>query len=218
MAARDGDITPGSSHGMATLQQNQALRVFHRLLRHDEAQVAVLPIDWSQWGRRYQEASGSALLNDHLDGPAAAPAVPSAARSSLLPSREELLALPEGERPGALAERLMLAAAATLRAEPSSVGLDRPLVEAGLDSLMAVELRNELEGRIGVSLPISVFLKGASVQALAAELVERLPADDGPAEDAIQRVERFEDVAADLLAQLEEQPDDHAGDESKEPA
>lgn len=218
MAAREGDITPGSSQGMATLGADQALRVFHRLLRHDEAQIAVMPIDWEQWGRRYQDASGSALLSDLVDGDGPAPAAP-VTRTSRLPSREELLGLPEPERPDALAERLRLAAADTLHAEISSVGPDRPLVELGLDSLMAVELRNELDDRLGVSVPISVFLKGASVRDLAGEILERLPAgEEKPSGDAIQRVERFEDVATELLAQLEELPDGHAGDETKEPA
>ncbi len=250
MAARGAQATPGHSRGMGVLRPDQALRVLHRLLGHDlpghdEAQVAVVPVDWSEWGHRYQAVSLSALLSELLDAPAGAPAAAAtAAPGRRLPARADLLALPAQQRADALATRLLLATAVTLRSEPSAVGLDRPLIELGLDSLMAVELRNELEGRLGVSLPISVFLRGATVQALAERIVDALPDDaptgdaptgdaaaadpatgDTPAGDAaagpdgavagattaIRRVRRVQDLASDLLAQLEQTPAGEAG-------
>jgi acyl transferase domain-containing protein/acyl carrier protein len=217
MATRGAEATPGLSRGMGTLTRGQALRVFHRLLEHDVAQIAVTPVDWSEWGRRYQEVSGSALLATLVERRPDAPAARASGRRSLLPTRDTLLELPEPDRVPHLTEQLLRGVAATLGADPSSVGVDKPLSDLGLDSLMAVELRNEIEGRLGASLSISVFLQGASVGSLAATIVERLADGDGgedaPAEETIQRVERFEDVASRLLAELDALPDEQAATE-----
>ncbi|MBH5334674.1 type I polyketide synthase [Streptomyces pactum] len=236
MAERGAEATPGLSAGMGTLDPRQALRMFHRLLGHAGPQAAVVPVDWDEWGRRYQEVSGSPLLTRLLAEAAPAggaqPARTAAGRTGTLPGREELLALPEPERAEVLAERLRVGLAATLRAEPETVGLDQSLYELGLDSLMAVEARNEIEGRTGVFLPISVFLGGASVRDLAREIVAGLGGDGAPAGPdaaapaeaeaavaapdggAIRRVERAEDdLVGRLLAELDALPEPGAGPE-----
>ena len=213
LANRGADATPGLSKGMGTLRPGQALRVFHRLLRHDEPQIAVVPVDWTEWGRRYQEVSGSALLAPLLRGDGPARPARRTARTSLLPSRAQLLALPADRRAETLTGQLVLAVAATLGSATASVGLDQPLFDLGLDSLMAVELKNEIERQLGVSLSIAVFLEGATLRTLTEQIVSRLPAgaDDGGADTAaIGRVERFEDVASELLAELEGLSDEQA--------
>jgi acyl carrier protein len=141
------------------------------------------------------------------------------ARTALLPSRSELLGLLPGERLTVLTERLRLAVAATLGAKPDAVRVDQPLVDLGLDSLMAVELRNEAERQLGVTLPISVLLEGASVQRLAEQITGSLPDEtDGTADggrphrqgEEIRRVERSEDLATTLLAEIDELSDEEA--------
>ncbi|MCF6524679.1 type I polyketide synthase [Streptomyces sp. JJ36] len=218
MAARGAGETPGLSAGMGTLPPRQALRLFHRLLRHEEGQAAVLPVDWSAWGRRYREISGSRLLDRLLtEDPADGAGRPAAGAADALPSREELLALSGDARAELLTERLRGSIAAVLRAGPDAVGPDQSLYGLGLDSLMAVEARNEIERRTGVFLPISVFLGGASVRDLAGEIVTRLAqeaagkdGEDGgdtgqaPGAAGIRRVERSEDaLARQLLEELE---------------
>jgi acyl transferase domain-containing protein/acyl carrier protein len=208
LAARGADATPGLSRGMGMLEPAQALRVFHRLLASEADHVAVAPVDWAEWGRRYQEVSGSALLSVLLDERGGRPATRrTSARSGMpLPSRATLLALPAGERRDLLVSHLLLGVAAVLGGS-QSVGPDQCLFDLGLDSLMAVELRNQVERGLGVSLPISVLLEGASVRTLAEHIVAALPAGGGagPAEpESIQRARRFEEVAGELLAQIDE--------------
>lgn len=213
MAAREAESTPGLSRGMGTLRPGQALRVLHRLFRHDVAQVAVVPVDWSDWGRRYQDVSGSPLLSELVGARGSVPAARAVTRRARrLPTREELLRLPEGERAETLTAQLLLSVTAAVDARSSRPDAGTPLIDLGVDSLMAVELKNEIEGGLGVSLPISAFLEGASVRTLAERITGHLAEGGAPAGNAsIQRVERYEDAAAELLAQLADLPEGRAG-------
>ena len=52
----------------------------------------------------------------------------------------------------------------------------QPLMEAGLDSLGAVELRNALGARFGIELPATTTLDYPTASALAAHLAARMAA------------------------------------------
>jgi acyl carrier protein len=55
-----------------------------------------------------------------------------------------------------------------------AIELDAPLKDHGLDSLMAVELRNRIGGELKANLPSSMLFDHPSVQALTEHLLERL--------------------------------------------
>jgi phthiocerol/phenolphthiocerol synthesis type-I polyketide synthase D len=55
-----------------------------------------------------------------------------------------------------------------------AVPLDKPLTELGLDSLMAVRIRNGARADFGVEPPVALILQGASLQDLTADLVRQL--------------------------------------------
>ena len=81
----------------------------------------------------------------------------------------------EGERLQALVELAQEDIAAVLALPgASSVPADVPLKELGLDSLMAVELRNRLSGRVGTKLPTTVAFDYPTARAMAQLLLEKL--------------------------------------------
>ena len=91
---------------------------------------------------------------------------------------------------------------ASLRVEP-----DQLLTELGLDSLMAVELRNLLARSLGVPLPATLLFDHPSLEALARFLGQRLnlleaaplPArPDRPTPPIAARADRCDDDLADL--------------------
>jgi thioesterase domain-containing protein/acyl carrier protein len=55
--------------------------------------------------------------------------------------------------------------------EPDQLDVDQPLTAFGLDSLMALELKNNLEGRLSFTLPMAKLLEGPSIASLAVDTV-----------------------------------------------
>ena len=56
----------------------------------------------------------------------------------------------------------------------------QPVNTLGLDSLATVELRNALEGGLGVVLPVTRFLQGATIAQLASDVLAQLSGSSGP--------------------------------------
>jgi phthiocerol/phenolphthiocerol synthesis type-I polyketide synthase D len=59
-------------------------------------------------------------------------------------------------------------------ADSSAVDPANPLTELGMDSLMAVRIRNTVRGDFGVEPPVALLLQGASPNDLAADLINQL--------------------------------------------
>jgi amino acid adenylation domain-containing protein/thioester reductase-like protein len=84
-----------------------------------------------------------------------------------------------GKRRKALEDFLQQQTARVLGMEPSSLSLDQPLDTIGLDSLMAMELKNSLESKLGISLSIASLLQGPTISSLVVEALEGLEASSG---------------------------------------
>ncbi|MCC7367465.1 MAG: amino acid adenylation domain-containing protein [Chloroflexi bacterium] len=63
------------------------------------------------------------------------------------------------------------AVAQSLGRPATRIDADQPLTDLGLDSLMAMDLRNSVLRRLGVQLPLTVFLQGPSIRDLSDVLV-----------------------------------------------
>ena len=99
-------------------------------------------------------------------------AVASSSQEGMVVRKALLAVVPEKRKPillAALQEKI----AAVLGASPDRVDLDTPLTDVGVDSLMAVELRNWVESELRVSLPIVELMEGPTVNRLADILLEQ---------------------------------------------
>jgi acyl carrier protein len=94
-------------------------------------------------------------------------------------TRTAVLALPPHERQGWLETGFRNQLASLLRLDPAVVNLHQPLNTLGLDSLTTFELKNALEGRLGVTFTVSSFLQGASIAQLVSEVLQELSAPAG---------------------------------------
>ncbi|MCX7571137.1 amino acid adenylation domain-containing protein [Tumebacillus sp. DT12] len=107
-------------------------------------------------------------------------------------TQAELLAMPESDREAALDGYLLAKASEVLRMAAAPELLEQPLYALGIDSLMAVELKNDLEERFGVDLPLSRFLDGLTLKGAAAEVLARAgetPVSKQQVTEAVQTVE-----------------------------
>ncbi|RPA66288.1 SDR family NAD(P)-dependent oxidoreductase [Gordonia oryzae] len=74
-------------------------------------------------------------------------------------------------------------------ADSRAVDVDKPLTDLGMDSLMAVRIRNAVRGDFGAEPPVALLLQGASLRALAADLIRQLDlavADDTDASGGLR--------------------------------
>ncbi|MCP3771636.1 type I polyketide synthase [Streptomyces sp. MAR25Y5] len=98
--------------------------------------------------------------------------------------REELAALPEGERPAALRLFLRQEISSVLGLPGAeSVPLDTPMRVFGWDSLMAVELRNRIVKELQVEVPRTLAFDYPTPEAIAGFLHSRLTVGDPVAEE-----------------------------------
>jgi acyl carrier protein len=81
---------------------------------------------------------------------------------------------------------------------PLDLDLDQPLDTVGLDSLMAIELKNSLESKLGVNLSIASLLQGPTISSLAREMLGELDspeaANEAPlviAQESVRRESAF---------------------------
>jgi acyl transferase domain-containing protein/acyl-coenzyme A synthetase/AMP-(fatty) acid ligase/NADPH:quinone reductase-like Zn-dependent oxidoreductase/NAD(P)-dependent dehydrogenase (short-subunit alcohol dehydrogenase family)/acyl carrier protein len=105
-----------------------------------------------------------------------------------------LAEMPERERENAVLRIVRTEAAAAL-GHPSADALaaERPLKEAGLDSLAAVELRNRLSGATGLRLPATVVFDNPTPLALARFLLTRMGEGEDEGSSGLERdVDRLE--------------------------
>lgn len=87
-----------------------------------------------------------------------------------------LLSANSAQRQQLLSDFLQKQTARILGMEPSQLNPDQPLDTMGLDSLMAMELKNSLESKLGVNISVASLLQGPTLSRLVSEALENLDA------------------------------------------
>jgi len=175
MAAR-GAEEPGALNrrGLCPLSNPQGLRLLHRILNHGSASVTAASINARE-------------MRDSLAG------VPLPMLDALAPVDHQPRAARELVDAADFASYLHERAAAILRLQSNQLPSTLSLQQAGLDSMMATELKNRVARELGVDLPIREFLSGASIQELASTLC-RIQALSRAQEPAITGSAEMEEV------------------------
>jgi phthiocerol/phenolphthiocerol synthesis type-I polyketide synthase D len=125
-----------------------------------------------------------------------------------------LLAAEPEERHQLLQSYLSAQVARVLGLSASKLDLQQPLSNLGLDSLMAVELRNRIAVDLGVKVPVVKFLQGFSVDEAVTQVLDQLTAEGSDplapvAQVVTQQKEHIDKGNAEqLLANLDQLSDD----------
>jgi acyl transferase domain-containing protein/SAM-dependent methyltransferase/acyl carrier protein len=166
----DEDLAPGGGH------------IDLDLMEADRAALAVLcAIEAHGASREIAIRDGRVLVRrghvDRVEIPADVPVpapkivVPTPARSDLA---RQLASAFAAERPAMLQARLTQLVAAILKLPPDDVDPERGLQDQGMDSLMALELRGQLQRLASVQLPTTLVLEKPSIRSLAGHLLPLL--------------------------------------------
>jgi acyl-CoA synthetase (AMP-forming)/AMP-acid ligase II len=99
-----------------------------------------------------------------------------------LPSREELLGLEPNERRKALQAYLLEEASRVLSMPSAEIDPQRTLSSMGLDSLMAVDLKNRIELNLSAEVSLGSLLQQCTLIELADKIFDKLALHPSPAE------------------------------------
>ncbi|MDR7304450.1 thioester reductase-like protein [Haloactinomyces albus] len=171
--------------GLLPIDDELGLRLFDDALRRPDAFLAPVPLDRAALQRTASVQPGAtpSILRALARVPKRRAAGAGHADGGLAATVRRL---PAAEREDALLEIVQGEFAAILDlAGPAGIAPDRPVQDLGLDSLMAVELRNRLGSLVGARLPASVLLDHPKPRDLARFLVDELgAATEGGSDDA----------------------------------
>jgi myxalamid-type polyketide synthase MxaE and MxaD len=196
--------------GISSIAPKQALEMLGRLLGRSTTQVVAVPVNWKQYREFYPAGSASPLLSELAREEAEV--LRPAGRTS--ERRDALLATEPADRRQLLQAYLSEQVARVLGLSPSKLDMHQSLNNLGLDSLMAVELKNRIAVDLKVNVPVVKFLQGFSVDEAVTQVLDQLAADAAnptppPAPAVAQPVEQRN--AERLLANLDQLSDEQVG-------
>jgi NADPH:quinone reductase-like Zn-dependent oxidoreductase/acyl carrier protein len=220
MAARVQDVIQRQweARGLGTITPSQGLATLAVLLAEPAAQVGVLPVDWSLLLQSFPPGTEPPLVA-HLA---------TSRRQSLEPNEawlafvEKLREAPPAERRDLLVRHMQEEAARVMgHPSPEAIDAKAPLTELGFDSLMAVEMANQLGAAAGMSLPTTLLFDYPNLEAMAGYILkEVLGFDYGQSERAPEVPAKSERTVAEmtdsLLASIEDLSDEEVADQLRE--
>jgi acyl carrier protein len=164
--------------GLKSLPVAQLLKILGLLMQGERAQVGVGLLDWQRLGKM---RLASVPRFHYLVAPTMSETA-GADGSWLI---DALMAVEPAKRQEFLLSHLRNHIAKVLGTSAAKIDVDKPLLNLGLDSLMAVEIGTRFESELGVTVPPVKFMEGLSASGLATYVVQQLTERDAPAAPAL---------------------------------
>jgi len=153
--------------GLRELAADEAFAAWEYLHRNDIAQAVVVPVS----GTSGDDQTGTAPPANDTSSPAAA--VAAWATMAAADVRKQLVA------------KIRAILGRELRAAESELDTDRPFIELGLNSMMAMAIRRDIENLVGLQLSATMLWNHPTVDSLAAYLTARLVPAEVPLVDTV---------------------------------
>ncbi len=213
MAARlqGRDQSRIADRGIGSITPEQGVRTLGLLLNQAEANVTVLPVRWQKFFDGFPGAV-PAMLRVVAKGAAQKKEAGQAVAAAGQDVKAQLAAVPEAEREALLLTFVRDQVAKVLGLEAGyALDVQVPFTSLGLDSLMAVEVRNALAAAMGRTLPASLVFDYPTIERLAeftaSQLLTRTPETATPAVDSeaqqwVAVSEQLEELSDDEMAAL----------------
>jgi acyl carrier protein len=195
--------------GFDGIDSGRVVEAIDALLAAGTTQAVCAAFDVAQWQTAMGTLGDTTFASELADATSR-----EAGREREVPLAEQLRAAPAGHPRRALMELILRTEVGeVLRIPAARVAADRPLRSLGLDSLMALELRNRLERRASVALTPSLALNHPTVAAIAAHVAERMGIDlDAARAETVVTDDEAPDALKSFLEELEHLSDEEARD------
>lgn len=170
-----------ANRGMANLSPTDGLRALSELLEQPPAEIGVLRLNLSKWLESFPELTTRSLWSDLAAiTKATQPIARKKQGSDTAPAENEkrfvdtLAEASPANRRQMLEDHVRGQFGKVLRMEPSTIALGEKIQNYGLDSLMAIELRNRLQSSLNTQVSVADIWTHASVSELATWLVDKV--------------------------------------------
>jgi malonyl CoA-acyl carrier protein transacylase len=154
-----------AAQGMESIPLEQGLQILGDLLGQNRTQVGVLPVNWSKFGEQFAQGVVSPFLESFV----AIDKKPSLPRTKFL---EQLEATPVNERQTVFLTHIQTELVKLLGIDSSELEPQQGFLDLGMDSLMAVELKNRLESTLNCSLPTTLVFDYPTIETLVDYLLK----------------------------------------------
>ena len=173
MASRLGDNyqTHMASSGINFITPEQGIKALNCLISKSEPQIGVFNIDWHQFKQRLSQNINMLLLEELIS----VNSIPTEEKNSFL---SELKKLSATARENKLNHYLQDCVAKVLGMRTNQIDVEQPLMSMGVDSLMAIEIRNQVQTDLEVDIPISKLMEDVNLTTLVIELNDQLTQRD----------------------------------------
>jgi len=192
------------SSGISAIEPQQGMQALGSLLSESPSQVGVLPINWSKFVSQLPSGQKIPFLEALIS------IEPSLTQKSAFKAQLEAAAVSERQELLTIHIRSAIAKALGWR-DGQKIGMRQPLFDLGLDSLMAVELKNRLESSLETNLSSTLLFDYPTVEVLVEYLAnDVIPIEFSSNLDEIPNVEqetidntsRFQEMSEDDMANL----------------
>ena len=154
--------------GLPAMPLSDTLDALDELMSSDAVQVAVAQVDWkallrSTGGRipaRYAGLVGDARSEE--------------GRAGATSGARDILDADDAELPSLLGGYIRDVVARAMRTSPTRIDSQQSLVNLGLDSLIAMDMRNRIHADLGLNVPLAKLMESASLSTFVAFVAEQL--------------------------------------------
>ena len=156
--------------GVQAIQPDSGVITLGHLIGTSSIQTTVADVNWTLFKELYEASVDRSLLKNIQTQQIKINEQFTRQGSGIL---QRLQTIPDSERQHVLVTYLQNEVAKILGLSTSELNLQKPLNTMGLDSLMAVELRNLIKTELDVDVPVVKFMEGISVASLEREISEQ---------------------------------------------
>lgn len=151
--------------GLGATNMEETLYLFGLGAPSAATQLGTARCDWAALARFSPSVSGSDMFVD---------VVPRSNSSGGDSMAARIMEAPAEKRLSMVEDLIAAQVGAVLGTDANRLDKDTPLTNLGLDSLMAIELVNRIEDKLGMSMPMGSVLNGPNIRDLSLPVLEKL--------------------------------------------